>query len=55
MRQSDKLRRQWADQYGSRWYLHHDGTPPHDDDHDYIWHKQLRRWVRADMYEDFEL
>jgi hypothetical protein len=30
-------KRQWADKYGSRWYLHYDGRPPHDDDNDYVW------------------
>ena len=29
--------RQWADQYGPQWYLHRDGTPPHDSDDDYYW------------------
>jgi len=48
-------KRQWADQYGSKWYLHKDGTPPRDDDHDYFWHRDLQQWVRADMYENFEL
>jgi len=32
-----KAKRQWADQYGSQWYKHYDGTPPHDDDNDYVW------------------
>lgn len=30
-------KRQWADQYGSQWYKHYDGKPPHDDDNDYRW------------------
>lgn len=32
-----KPARQWADQYGPRWYLHYDGRPPFDDDQDYRW------------------
>lgn len=43
-------RRQWADGYGSRWYLHRDGRPPHDDDNDYVWRGS--QWVRMDDEED---
>lgn len=31
------MKRQWADKYGSQWYLHYDGHPPHDDENDYFW------------------
>jgi hypothetical protein len=48
---TDKRRRQWADQYGSRWYLYRDGTPPRDDDQDYRW--TGFRWELID-YDDEE-
>jgi hypothetical protein len=31
------MKKQWADKYGARWYLHYDGKPPIDDDNDYYW------------------
>ena len=37
---------QWADGYGSRWYLHRDGRPPSDDDNDYCWNGV--QWARLD-------
>ncbi len=43
------MKQQWADKYGSRWYLHRDGRPPHDDEDDYRWNGF--RWVK----EDYEL
>lgn len=36
-RHEQKRTRQWGDRYGSHWYLHYDGTPPRDDDNDYVW------------------
>jgi hypothetical protein len=43
--------RRWADQYGALWYLHRDGTPPHDDDQDYVWTGV--QWAVADeLYAD---
>ncbi len=41
-----KKNRQWADSYGSRWYLYRDGKPPLDDDDDYRWNGT--QWVRED-------
>jgi hypothetical protein len=43
-------KRQWADQYGARWYLHRDGRPPHDDDDDYVW--KHNQWTRVDESEN---
>jgi hypothetical protein len=40
--------RRWADQYGARWYLHRDGTPPHDDEESYVWTGS--QWALADDY-----
>jgi hypothetical protein len=45
-------KRQWADRYGARWYLHYDGTPPHDDDTDYVW--TGFQWVPMDDLADEE-
>lgn len=50
MGENKMAKRQWADQYGARWYLHRDGTPPHDDDTDYVW--KHGQWVPLDLYED---
>lgn len=44
------MKRQWADGYGARWYLHYDGRPPHDDDRDYRWTGS--QWVPDDAEED---
>lgn len=44
--------RQWADQYGARWYLHRDGTPPRDDDRDYVWRDG--QWVPMDLLAEDE-
>jgi hypothetical protein len=44
------MERQWADDYGSRWYLHYDGHPPDDDDRDYQW--TGAQWVPDDEEED---
>ena len=43
------MKRQWADKYGSRWYLHYDGKPPHDDNDDYGWNGS--QWVKMDDEE----
>jgi hypothetical protein len=43
-------RRQWADKYRARWYLHYDGTPPHDDDQDYEW--TGTQWVPIEVNHD---
>jgi len=45
----DSMKRKWADQYGSRWYLHYDGRPPHDEDQDYYWTGS--QWVSEDERE----
>lgn len=37
--------------YGARWYLHYDGVPPEDDDHDYRW--TGTQWVRD--FDDCEI
>lgn len=46
-----KIKRQWADKYGSRWYLHRDGKPPHDDDNSYRWHNG--QWT-TDFEDEFK-
>lgn len=46
-------KRQWADKYGSRWYLHKDGRPPHDDDNDYVDEPEMTDEEEADL-EEFE-
>ena len=43
-----RMVRQWADRYGSQWYKHYDGIPPHDDDSDYEWTGSY--WVK--VWED---
>jgi hypothetical protein len=46
-----KPARQWSDGYGPKWYLHRDGTPPRDDDRDYIWDREFHQWVPLDDFE----
>ena len=46
-------KRQWADQYGSQWYRHYDGRPPHDDDNDYEWTGSHWQIIWYNDEEDF--
>jgi hypothetical protein len=43
------MARQWADGYGSQWYRHYDGRPPHDSDDDYRWNGT--QWILDNDYE----
>ncbi len=45
-------KRQWADNYGSQWYKHYAGKPPHDDDNDYVWNGTHWERVWEDDGED---
>lgn len=45
-----KPKRQWADSYGPKWYLYKDGTPPRNDDNNYIW--TGRQWEKSDDFTD---
>ena len=45
------IKRQWADKYGSQWYKHYDGKPPHDEEEDYYWDGFY--WVNMCYYPDY--
>jgi hypothetical protein len=47
-----RMVRQWADKYGSQWYKHYDGHPPHDDNNDYEWNGF--QWVKIWNDEDID-